>query len=413
MNEDVERAKQRALVYLGASPDQVERGLALHKKLFACDLFGFLPRTLSKRAYGRIWAMVENGASHAELAPVKQVLAASSHIHDASCKAAFLGAIEASGLNCTVLTMGSEKDLHHSIHRISWYIQLFDHFREHLHKAVCAADIEAARSDGKLAVVCSTNCAPAHGGLHDGVDAHHWIDIFYRFGIRVMHLTYNRRNWVGDGCLEPADGGLSLHGRDVVRHLNELGVVVDTPHSGRQTTLDAAKHSRAPVMATHTTCEGVYEHPRAKSDDELKAIADTNGLVGICVVPYFLGEGGNINMLLDHLDYALELIGPDHVGIGTDRAYNAPPPDGVQPFDHTHPRPSPYGMHKWWGAWRPEHQAPKPSEEQAETLQWTNWPYFTVGLAARGYSDEVIGKVLGGNFLRVLGEVQSAAEPPA
>ncbi|MBN1671426.1 MAG: membrane dipeptidase [Kiritimatiellae bacterium] len=413
MDEAIERTRQRTLEYIGATPEQVERGLALHAKLFACDTFGFLPRTLSKKAYETLWAMIENGATFDEIAPVKQVLAASSHLYDPWCRERFLEAIAATGLNCTVLTMGSEKDLHHSLHRISWYIQLFDHMREHLRKALGPPDIETARREKKLAVVCSTNCPPAHGGLHDGVDAHHWIDIFYRLGIRVMHLTYNRRNWVGDGCLEPADGGLSLHGRDVVRHLNEIGMVVDTPHTGRRTTLDAAKHSKAPIMATHTVCRGLYEHPRGKTDDELKAIADTGGLVGMCVIPYFLGEGGNINTLLDHLDYALNLIGPDHVAIGTDTAYSAPLPDGAEPFDERHPQPSPYSREKWWGAWQPEHQQPKPTEEQAETLRWTNWPCFTVGLVARGHNEAEIAKVLGGNFLRVLADVQKRGERPA
>lgn len=409
MDEGITCGWKRAERDLGVSPEQVREGLEMHSRIFACDTFGFLPRTFSRSACATLEQMVENGATREELDVMSGVLGASCHVYDPDCRRQFLDAVKATGLGCTVLTIGSEKDLHHSIHRISWYIQLFDRMREHLLKATCVEDIGSARDSGRLAVVCSANCVPAHGGLSDGVDAHYWIDIFHRFGVRVMHLTYNRRNWVGDGCLEPADAGLSLHGRDVVRHLNELGIVVDTPHCGRQTTLDGAKFSKAPIMATHATCQGVYDHPRGKSDDELKAIADTGGLVGICIIPFFLGEHATLKDLMEHVDYAVNLVGPEHVAIGTDRAYTGPWPDGRSPFDpETRPKRSAYSRQGWWGAWETAPDHPDPTTEQWESLAWTNWPYYTVGLLAMGYGEEEITKILGTNLLRVLRNVQQA-----
>jgi len=412
MDTSIERARESALKVVGATPEQVEKGLELHKRLFASDLFGFLPRTLSAKAHATITEMIGNGAAYAELSPVYDVLRANSHIYDPDCREQFVDAVRATGLNCTVLTAGSEKSLHHSIHRISWYIHLFDTMGDSVKKATCVADIEAIHREGKLAVVCSTNCAPAQSGLTDGMDAHYWIDIFYRLGIRIMHLTYNRRNWVGDGCLEPADGGLSLHGVDVVKHLSRIGMAVDTAHSGRRTTLDAARLSKAPIMATHTACQALYDHPRGKSDDELKAIADTGGLVGICCIPYFLGENGGLKDLLDHIDYAIHLIGTDHVAIGTDTTYVGPPPPGLPPIEGF-PKASPYSADRWFGAWKEGHLQPKPEQHLQESLAWTNWPYFTVGLVARGYSECDIEKMLGKNLLRVLAEVENAAESPA
>lgn len=407
-----ERARER----LGATEDEIRRGFELHEKLFTCDAFGFLPNTWSKRACERLRDTILSGASRAEIAALKGVLSKLSHMYDPVCRKQFLGAVHATGLNCTVLTMGSEWDLHHSLHRISWYTHMFDMMRDHLHKVVRPEDFDIARRENKLGVVCSTNCSPAHGGLKNGPDAHHWIDILYRLGIRVMHLTYNRRNWVGDGCLEPANGGLSLHGRDVVRHLNEIGMAVDTPHTGRRTTLDAAELSSAPIMATHTGCESVFDHPRCKSDEELKAIAAGGGFVGIFAVPFFLGERGDINALLDHVDHAVDVMGVDHVGIGTDDTWHGNIFE-VVPEEYIPPSPPGGAALNWHNAWEPKHLEHKGSGEEydkhADSLRWTNWPWFTVGLVKRGYGDEDIAKIAGGNFRRVLTEIQTSVEPPA
>ncbi len=410
----IEEAKESALKYIGAGPEDLEKGLELHKTIFTCDLFGFLPRTFSKKAQESIAEMIRNGASYQEVQPMRYVLTfVSSHIYDPYCREEYLKAIRAPQLDCTIMPIGSEKSLHDSLHRISWYIQLFDGMREYMTKCISVDDIESARKEGKLAVICNANCAPAQGGLLDGMDAHHWIDIFYRFGVRVMHLTYNRRNWVGDGCLEPANGGLSLHGQDVVKHLNRIGVIIDTAHSGERTTIDAAKFSRTPIVATHTTCKALYDHPRGKTDDEIRAIADGGGLVGICAIPSFLGENASVKDLLDHVDYAVNLVGPDHVAIGTDTGVICPPAPSEVSNTPPSPIPSPYSGDRWFGAWE---SAPKPSPASPEgkkSLALTNWPYFTVGLLSRGYSKEDIEKIMGKNFLRVFTAVEAGKEKPA
>ena len=219
----------------------------------------------------------------------------------------------------------------------------------------------------------------------------------------MMHLTYNRRNWVGDGCVEDADAGLSGFGRDIVALMNDLGILIDTPHSGMCTTIEAAQHSRAPVAATHTAARGVHYHPRGKTDEAIKAIADTDGLIGICVIPYFLGENGTIADLLDHIDYVVKLVGVGHVGIGTDIAYSAPTPDGVAL--KSFPK-----FRRHWFNWWPDDVTLNGSDEHSNgSLAWVCWPYFTVGLAMRGYRDGDIEKIVGGNMLRVVEAVGAAA----
>lgn len=413
MTDAIEQARRAAAKFTNATPDDIERGLALHQRIVACDLFGFLPVTLSVRAYKRLEAMIEGGASYEEIRPVRELLYRQSAVYDPECRSQFDAIIDQTGLNAMMMTVGSEKSLHHSLHRLSWYVEMLDRMSDRLRKVAVFSDIALAREEGKLAVIFAANSSPAESGLSDGQDAHQWIDIFHRFGVRAMHLTYNRRNWVGDGCLEPADGGLSVHGRDVIRHLNDVGILIDTAHTGRQSTLDAAKASRTPIIASHTSCRAVYDHPRGKTDDELRAIADGGGVIGICAIPSFLGPTASIRNLLDHIDHAVQLVGSAHVAIGTDQAYCGPEPEGLPSLEDRYPRASKDSPDRWFGGWQPEHQAGRPSPEQRASLAWTNWPYITVGLVARGYKEEDIANIMGGNVLRVMETVWNAGESPA
>lgn len=108
------------------------------------------------------------------------------------------------------------------------------------------------------------------------------MDVFHQIGVRVVQLTYNLRNLVGDGCLEPGNAGLSRFGHKVVERLNELGTVVDLSHCGKRTTAEGIRASKAPVGITHTGCNAVARHPRSKDDEELRTMAERGGVVGIC-----------------------------------------------------------------------------------------------------------------------------------
>ena len=148
------------------------------------------------------------------------------------------------------------------------------------------------------------------------------IRIFQELGVRMMHLTYNRRNPIGDGAGEPNDGGLErLRPRrrrrdEPARRHRGRGALADGARA-----CDAAKASTKPMVASHTTCAGLYKHFRGKPDETIKAICDTGGLVGICCIPRFLGGAGDIGAFLDHLDYVVKKFGADHVAIGRDMSY--------------------------------------------------------------------------------------------
>ncbi|MFJ9498287.1 dipeptidase [Brevibacillus centrosporus] len=224
------------------------------------------------------------------------------------------------------------------------------------------------------------------------------LEQMYHFGLRVVQLTYNNHNYVGAGCMEENNAGISTFGKKFVAKLNELGIVVDTGHCGKQTTLDACKYSTKPVIASHTAAEQVYFHSRAKSDEEIRAIAETNGVVGIFAMPWFIAENPEdttIEHFLDHIDYVVNLAGVDHVGIGTD-----------WPMPQT----------KWMAIAFKKLFAPKmgfapgdgPSTEIVKGLtDYRSFLNITRGLMARGYKDEEIVKIIGGNWMRVFKEVWS------
>jgi membrane dipeptidase len=200
---------------------------------------------------------------------------------------------------------------------------------------------------------------------------------------------------IGDGSGEPSDAGLSDFGRRVIAELNRVGVIPDCAHSGWQTSLEAAQTSSRPVVASHSTCGGVYEHFRSKPDNVIRAIVDSGGYIGMCCIPRYLGGAGNITALLDHVDYAIKKFGPDAVAIGTDVAYTSQA-SGVERAKV--PR-LPKRREEFRMLWPKDNF--KTTKTMTESLAWTNWPLFTVGLVQRGHSDDVIRKVIGGNVMRV------------
>jgi len=203
---------------------------------------------------------------------------------------------------------------------------------------------------------------------------------------------------IGDGCAEPANAGLSDFGRAVVAEMNRVGVIVDVAHSGWQTSLEAAKISERPMVASHSGCATLNNHHRCKPDEVIRAIADTGGYIGICCIPAFLGGSGDINAMLDHIDYVVKNFGIDHVAIGTDVAYSSS--ETAQENRKIPKRRS--ARSRWESLWLPNDFAPEwRQEHQRLSMAWTNWPVFTIGLVQRGYSDKDIQNILGGNVLRV------------
>jgi membrane dipeptidase len=168
-------------------------------------------------------------------------------------------------------------------------------------------------------------------------------------------------------------------------------------HSGWRTSLEAAKASAKPMAASHTTAAALNNHIRSKPDDVIRAICDTGGLVGICCIPDFLGRTRDIAAMLDHIDHVARRFGAQHVAIGTDVAYTS---RNAAAESRKLPRRARQRT-RWEALWPPGSLGGNATPEQVQSMAWTNWPMFTVGLVQRGYSDSDIQNIIGGNALRV------------
>ncbi len=223
------------------------------------------------------------------------------------------------------------------------------------------------------------------------------LDLFHAVGVRMSQLTYIQDNKVCCSWMQENDTGLKPLGRQVVGRMNQLGMMVDLAHAGERSSLEVVEASLSPVMISHTACSSIYEdtdnaeyvkrvmaQPYAKgvaypkktgrrnaTDELIRAVAKRNGLVAIYTIDFVLGTGPeSFRTWYRHLEHAIEVAGIDHVGIGADRTYIP--------------------------GWRPG------------PLDWTNWPYWTVGLVCQGHSDDDIRKIIGGNYRRFASEILDA-----
>jgi len=211
----------------------------------------------------------------------------------------------------------------------------------------------------------------------------------------MMQLTHYRRNLIGDGCMETANGGLSDFGRAVVKEMNRTGIMIDLSHAGWQTAIDAAKCSSRPVIISHAAVWNLCRHVRCKPDEVIRAVVDSGGTIGITNAPALLGGSGDISAFLDHIDYVADRFGVDAVTIGTSSGFSYPDNETPSIFQNV-------SQHvNWENQWQPEQKArfsERGTAQQIQSMAWTNWPLFTVGLVQRGYSDVDIEKIIGGIF---------------
>lgn len=318
-------------------------------------------------------------------------------VSDAVEQQEFREAWRASGVTCVFNNAGEEgQDPLRLIKRLARHTFSTDLMREFVFKAATPDDVERAKQQGRHCYYLTGNGVPLTQQWVSVEDELRYVRVFYQLGIRMMHLTYQRRNMIGDGSGEKSDAGLSDFGRAAIDEMNRIGVIPDCAHSGWRTSLEAAKHSSRPVVASHSTCGAIYPHIRSKPDEVIRAIVDSGGFIGICCIPRYLRGTGDIRALLDHIDYGIRKFGPDAVAIGTDVAYMSQA-SGVE--NAKVPRQ---------GKRREEFRMLWPSDDfkttpsMTESVAWTNWPLFTVGMVQRGHADDVIRKVLGGNVMRVI-----------
>jgi membrane dipeptidase len=393
-NERIQDARRIALDLLKPNRKQLEHGLELHANSVVFDAYGFSPRAALDG--DKVRAAMEQGASEIELQDLREDMSMTRCVTDSLERREYLDAWYAAGVTCLFQNSGEEgQDPLRLIKRLARFTYVTDFLSGSVEKAVAPADVLAAKEKGKHCLYFTGNGVPLTQQWVSVEDELRYIKIFFQLGIRMMHLTYNRRNMIGDGCAEPSNAGLSDFGRAVVAEMNRIGVIVDVAHAGWQTSLEAARVSERQMVASHSGCAALNPHIRCKPDEVIKAIADTGGYVGICCVPRFLGGTGDIRALLDHIDYIAKRFGADHVAIGTDLAYSSRNTESENRKIPARNR----SRTRWAALWPPDPFQEEPA--QRLSMAWTNWPLFTVGLVQRGYSDDEIRKIIGGNVLRV------------
>lgn len=401
-NPTIDRPREIALSLLKPTQAQIERAWELHFQSVVFESYGFAPRFAVDG--DQINQALQEGASAAELTDLRESMSMSRGTHDEREREEFFHAFKAAGVTCIFQNAGEEgNDPLRLIKRLAHFTKATDGLSPRLSKVTTAEQIVALKKAGNVGLCFTTNGVPLTQDWESPRDELRMIRIFQELGVRMMHLTYNRRNPLGDGAGEPHDGGLSDFGKRAIAEMNKLGVIVDVAHSGWKTAEDAARASSKPMVASHTTCAAVYEHFRGKPDSAIRAICDTEGLVGMCCIPRFLGGQGDITALLDHLDYLIKTFGPQHTAIGCDISYTSrfekeerskikKRADGSSPFSGPADR--------WEHLWPKDTFVTTPQAEQS--IAWTNWPIFTLGMVMRGHTDDTIRKVLGENMLRVL-----------
>ncbi|NET34137.1 MAG: dipeptidase [Cyanothece sp. SIO1E1] len=287
----------------------------------------------------------------------------------------------------------ASRNLSSAMKSLAEWRQRIDENPDRLIYATTADDFVRAKKEDKVAVMLGFQNATM---IEKSIDN---LDTLYAAGTRWIQLTYNERNLLGDGCTERTNAGLSDFGIEAVERMNELGIIVDLSHCGRQTTDDGIKFSKTGATLNHTMCESLYKnHPRAKTDAQIRAMADKGGVMGIICLGYMIGPdpGGKTTLetYVDHIDYAVKIAGIEHVGLAADFAIQGLEADGATRENWYVPRLTRFkpSYQVRWPPWIPELDTPERFLHVAKVLD------------KRGYSTGDIEKILGQNWLRYMRE---------
>jgi len=299
-----------------------------------------------------------------------------------------------SGVTAAHVTVaGTESDLPAAITEFAQFYKLVEGV-EKAKIALSAADIESAKKEGTVAIVLGMQeCMPFERDLD-------LLRIFYKLGLRIAMPAYSRQTMLGTGCAERVDAGLTDLGREAVKEMNRLGILLDACHCSDKTARETAEASEVPISLTHAGSATLVPIPRAKSDETIKAIAEKGGFIGqnferpFGERPDKPGPRPTLSQVIDMLDHLVNVAGVDHVGLGIDYC--------------------PFQTGEEFGGWFDKygyilhpHQYYYPYAEMMpeELVSMRGMIYITEELLRRGYSDEATKKILGGNFVRLLKDV--------
>ena len=287
-------------------------------------------------------------------------------------------------VNCTCSVWENFQD---TMDNLTAWNTMFGENLDILRKVYTTEDIAAAKREGKTGIILGFQ------NLSAFEDRLGYIELFKELGVGIAQMAYNTQNLVGCGCYESHDRGLSDFGRDVVAEMNRVGIMCDLSHVGSQTSHDVILASKKPVCYSHCLPSGLKEHPRNKSDEQLKFIADQGGFIGVTMFSPFLPKGpdSSVDDYVEAIDYVIDLVGEDQVGIGTDFTQGY----GQEFFDWiTHDKGTGRKLTDFGRVQNPE---------GIRTIG--EFPNLTAAMLRAGWDEAKTAKIMGQNWLRVLKEV--------
>lgn len=295
--------------------------------------------------------------------------------------------MRAGGVDAVHVTITYHENFRETVLQIEKWNRWFEQFPDLIFQGRTAADVTIARETGRTAIFFGSqnpSCIEDDIGL---------VEVMHTLGLRFMQLTYNNQSLLATGCYEAEDIGLTRMGKEVVHEMNRVGLVVDMSHSGDRSTLHAIEHSSRPIAITHANPHRWHPALRNKSNDLLRVLGETGGMLGFSVYPHHLkgGSACTIQSFADMIARTIDLMGEDHVGIGTDLCQDQP--DSIVEWMRT-------------GRWSKtvdfgEGSADAPGFPEMPSWFHDNRDFGSIsdGLCATGMGDAVIAKVMGGNWL--------------
>lgn len=282
------------------------------------------------------------------------------------------------GVNAVTLNIGfGEQAPEEHLGVLRWFRDWVERHEADYAIATSTGDLERAVANGRLAVMFDIEGAR---GIGDRLEL---IAEWRALGVIWMLIAYNRANLAGSGCLDPVDTGLTAFGRAMIAEMNRVGMMICLSHTGERTAFEALEASARPVIISHSNCRALFDHPRNVGNDLIRACAAQGGVIGINGLGDFLAPAGSdlVPAVVAHIDHAVQLVGPEHVGISLDYVWDQ---DELRAFLKTMPDLFPGGF-------------PDPLPLVAPEA----WPAIVDGLLRRGYGEEDVALIAGGSWRRV------------
>jgi membrane dipeptidase len=303
--------------------------------------------------------------------------------------------VRKSGVNCAKLSLGGTNCRYDNVvAEVAWVQRFIEASPDVFMQIRDARDFARAKEEKRFGILFSFESTEMLGGKPER------IELFRNLGVRVMQLSYNETSPFGAGVLADRTLPLTKDGRKAIENMNQVGVALDLSHAGPTTMKDAIAVSTKPVLLTHTGCVAIHQHPRNKTDEQLKAVADKGGVVGIYVLPYLTPspQQPHLDDYMAHMCHALNVCGEDHVGIGSDSVMSPfdTSPEAMAEFNKERERRKATGV-------------AAPEEDRPLYVEGLNHPRrcetIADALLTRGYSERIAEKVLGLNFVNALTEI--------